>query len=359
MEKISKAEDLLNVPGYYRELGFTPYMPDGTQEVYEENIEDFFKAMVSRQNIWVNRSLNEGIAVDDNILLESKFTNVYRELDRNSQYLISQIILDEDLEDDDLIWKMMFYRLFNNPNTFKYIERTRGFKAGIPLLHEWNPKDFIASIKEIRAGESDNINGNPFTNAYLINSMACPGKTRDQCYTGKVIPTLFEDIHSIVAEIINSETPEDVIKRLEQLPGVSGFISHELYQDLTYIAIYTDRKLFKWDQDDYTNVGPGCDMGLRLTFPSTAGNKAKVKRISELRDLANDFYLPDLGFLFLSWNKEFGEYTVSNEGKVSLHQIEMWLCEYQKYWKMKVGSGKQRSKFIPKEKGKDYSFYLY
>ena len=347
-----------NVPNHYGDTPWAEKLPDGDLDLFEDNLLEFFEIMAERQQIWVNRIAKGGEVVENKILLESKFTNVYRELDRNCQYSITQILLDDTLDDVTLVWKLLFYRIFNNPNTFQYIERTRGHKAGIPELMNWNQKDFVESIKEIRAGA--NGDKNPFTNAYLINSMACPGKTRDQCYTEKVIPTLFDKIFEIYDGMQTLDTPEDFIKLLETLPGVSGFISHELYQDLTYIARYTDRKIFKWDQDDFTNVGPGCDLGLRLIFPSTSKKADKLNKIYELRDIANSGILEDLGFKFLQFDKKTEKYSVTEKGTVSLHQIEMWLCEYQKYWKMKIGVGKQRSKFNSKvTKGKDYSFYLY
>jgi hypothetical protein len=53
-------------------------------------------------------------------------------------------------------------------------------------------------------------------------------------------------------------------------------------------------------------------------------------------------------FPYLSWEKDKAAYYTSHEfdrNIFTLHQIEMWLCEYSKYWKMSIGSGKQRSKF--------------
>lgn len=344
-----------NVPNYYGETPWADKLPDGDLELCEENLLEFFETMKDRMDLWDNRRKKKEKPWCNNEILENnKFTNVYRELDRNSQYQISQIIMDDELDDITLIWKMLFYRIYNNPNTFQYIENTRGYKAGIPPLLSWNKDEFISSIQELRAAGE-----NPFTNAYLINSMACPGKTRDWCYTNKVIPTLFDRILEIYDCINECKRPEELIKLFCQLPGISNFVSHEFYQDLTYIERYTDRTFFRFNQDDFTNVGPGCDLGIRLIFPNRSTKKEKLDAIHELRDLANDGILEDLGFKFLSWNKDKREYKVSKKGKITLHQVEMFLCEFQKYWKMKIGEGKQRSKFNPNEKGKDYSFYLY
>ena len=73
-----------------------------------------------------------------------------------------------------------------------------------------------------------------------------------------------------------------------------------------------------------------------------------------MRDLAVD-YLETFGdFKYLGYAPKSDLYLapdIFNE-KITLHQIEMWLCEFQKYWKMKIGEGKQRSKFEPKTKVK-------
>lgn len=70
-------------------------------------------------------------------------------------------------------------------------------------------------------------------------------------------------------------------------------------------------------------------------------------------------------FPYLGWDYKDKEYFIYNRNKyskckkdsnammyegITLHQIEMWLCEFQKYWKMIIGEGKQRSKFVPKTK---------
>ena len=55
-------------------------------------------------------------------------------------------------------------------------------------------------------------------------------------------------------------------------------------------------------------------------------------------------------FPYLYWDKEKQQYYTNDKCNITLHQIEMWLCEFQKYWKMIIGQGKQRSKFKPRTK---------
>ena len=126
-------------------------------------------------------------------------------------------------------------------------------------------------------------------------------------------------------------------------------MAHEFYQDFTYAPRYSGIDLMKFDQDDFTNVGPGANDGIRWIFPNRKTNKEKLQAIYDLRDLAVD-YLEHFGdFKYLGYNSISGNYFVDyNNRKLTLHQIEMWCCEFSKYKKMQIGVGKQRSKFQQK-----------
>ena len=99
----------------------------------------------------------------------------------------------------------------------------------------------------------------------------------------------------------------------------------------------------------------GASIGIRLIYPNLKTVKEQKQAIYWLRDAAEK----QLGKIsdergekmpYLNWDKANNRYFVNDECNISLHQVEMWLCEFQKYWKMMIGKGKQRSKFIPKTK---------
>ena len=173
----------------------------------------------------------------------------------------------------------------------------------------------------------------------------------------------------LIAKVITAKKPEEIIEYLKTFPAVADFIAHEFYQDFTYIPRYTNRKFMKFDQNDFTNVGPGCSIGIRLIYPSLKTVREQKQAIYWLKEAATE-WLEKIGkekgepFPYLDWDKERGEYyTFSRQEyeedelnrdvlytEITLHQIEMWLCEFQKYWKMIIGEGKQRSKFVPRSK---------
>lgn len=355
-------------------------LPDENLEVYEPHLRLFFETMYERQMIWYKRFIKKQNRpwTKNKIFQESKFTNVYRELDRNSQWQIKNILLDDELDLRNLIWKLMVFRFFNNPETFEFEPKNvslqgglfgptiksgleqvenpdelisaKKWRNGIPSYEEYDEDEFSRFIAGVRSSGK-----NPYTTAYLINSQATPGQPRDYCYTRVVIPTLHERIPELIELVQNAETPEEIIEFLKKIPAVADFIAHEFYQDFTYIPRYTNRKFMKFTQDDFTNVGPGASIGIRLIYPNLKTIKEQKQAIYWLRDAAEE-WLKEIGkehgvkMPFLWWNRDKKEYYTDSECNITLHQIEMWLCEFQKYWKMIIGQGKQRSKFVPKTK---------
>lgn len=370
-------------------------LPDESLEVYEPHLRLFFETMYERQMIWKRRFIDrkERPWTSNKIFQESKFTNVYRELDRNSQWQIKNILLDKSLSLKNLIWKMMVFRFFNNPETFEFEPKGKTLQMdmfGAPIksgLKQAQGKDDLISAKKWRNGIPDweeydedefsrfiagirSSGQNPYTTAYLINSQATPGQPRDYCYTRVVIPHLHKHMNELIAKVVIAKKPEDIIEYLKTFPAVADFIAHEFYQDFTYIGRYTKKKFMKFDQNDFTNVGPGASIGIRLIYPSLRTVREQKQAIYWLRDCSYSM-LEDIGkengepFPYLGWDYKDKEYFIYNRNKyskckkdsnammyegITLHQIEMWLCEFQKYWKMIIGEGKQRSKFVPKTK---------
>ena len=325
-------------------------LPDETLSVYEPYLTLFFETMYERQIIWKRRFMDEKPRpwTDNEILANFKFTNVYRELDRSSQYQIKTIMLDDTLTLTNLTWKLMVYRFFNNPDTFSH-PAAKKWRNGIPDYNEYDEQEFADFIDEVRRSGI-----NPFTSAYLINSLAAPNVSRDHCYTHVTIPRLHESVPRIVALAVSSKTPEDIISFLLTLPSVAEFIAHEFYQDFTYIPRYTNKRLMRWTQNDFTNVGPGASLGIRLIFPNLSAKEQKTA-IYKLRDMACE-KLSEIAVKrgepmpYVEWDKATARYKIVEQCNITLHQIEMWLCEFQKYWKMTLKKGKQRGVFTPKGK---------
>jgi hypothetical protein len=318
-------------------------LPSTDLDICEENLDLFFETMFDRQEVWHKRFIlkeNQPWS-KDKIFQRNKFTNVYRELDRHSQWQIQNVLLKEK-DRLEIIWKLLLFRIFNKPELFDFIGsvKSKSFKGKMPSYYKFDKQEFFDLVSEFRStGES------PFTNAYYINSTFAKG-TRDECYCFVTVPMIHSNIKKINKLCLNSEDPEQIVSFFRTIPGVAQFIAHEFYQDFTYAPRYSGIEIMKFDQNDYTNVGPGASLGVRLIFPALVG-KEQEDAIHILTDIAKKKLKEYGDFKYLHWNKNLSRYEVKKSGELTLHQIEMWLCEFSKYWKMKVGLGKQRSKFEP------------
>lgn len=316
--------------------------------INEENLNLFFNMIYDRQIIWKRRFIDHSPApwTTNEIFSKYKFCNLYREHDRSSQWEIRNIIMDDSLTDKNLVWKILVYRTFNNPETFA--RAMNKWPNGIPNIEDYNEDEFAAHIDDIRS-----MGLNPFTNAYSISGNIVAGDSIDNAFCHTVIPAIYRSIDAICTVLDNADVPEQIVTFLMTLPGASAFTAHEYYQDLTYISIYTDRAIMKFGQNDFTNLGPGSSQGVRLMFPRLRGAE-QLSCYAYLQDIAEE-RLEEIGLdngelmPYVSWNKKTRKYDVITECNLSLNQIEGALCEFSKYVRILRNTGRPRcSVFEPR-----------
>jgi hypothetical protein len=320
-------------------------LPNSEKDIDETHLSKFFEIMFERQEIWHKRFIlkHNPPWTKDEYLKNYKFTNVYRELDRASQWLIGNVLLDEKNSELDLIWKIIAFRFFNQPNTFN-----QGVE--LPNYKDFDPQKMWEQVVTYREKW-----GNPWHTAYMMNLAFLPkpsnwsgrGLFKDEAYIKHAFVKHHKAIPAILDKIKTAKKPEEIIEELEKLPAVSTFQSHEFFIDFCYIQKYcrNNKLMTQFDQNSYTNVGPGASLGLRLIFPSLKAEQQK-EGIYMLRDIAKSQLKKQGDFKYLRVvNKTPLRYDIQKECNITLHQIEMWLCEYSKYWKMEIKEGKQRSKF--------------
>lgn len=312
-----------------------------TTEINENYLNMFFNMIYERQMIWKRRFIDCLPApwTTDEIFAKFKFCNVYREHDRSCQWEIRNIIMDSSLDIKNLVWKILVYRTFNNPETFaRALEK---WPNGIPDFDDYDEEAFADHISWIRE-----IGLNPFTNAYSITGNVSKGSSVDDQFCHIVIPTFHDSVDAIMTIIDTARMPEQIITFLMTLPSVSKFMAHEYYQDFTYIPIYSDKELMKFDQNDFTNLGPGSSQGVRLIFPRLK-TPEQIYSYDYLLNIAQEKleeislekgeYMP-----YTQWNKETKQYDIVPECNFTYNQIEGALCEFSKYVRILNRTGRPR-----------------
>jgi len=336
-----------------KEKAWHKFLPDTSLDLCEENLEEFFALMYERQQIWWKRNILKQPApwTENVIFRDYKFTNIYREQDRSSQFLIHNIIRNKKITHlRDLLFKMIIYRFYNKPESFDSQNPNR---IKLSSYLDFNSDKQWKQTYKLRESGSD-----PFHCAYLMNPTnltkkkagwvdgKVPGIFRDWVYTQVV----FNQVHKIMDELVSlfksSKSPQQIIDLLTTIPAVAVFMATEFYLDFTYISTYRDDFDFKWTANDHYNVGPGCSTGIRLIFPNLQ-KKDQHKALPLLRDLSKDELSKHGQFKYIFWDKVKEKYIVTTEWNLNIHNQEFFLCEYQKIKKMQWEEGKQRTKFIP------------
>lgn len=309
----------------------------------------FFKTMFERHQIWYKRFvLKEQHLTDDEIFQKYKFTNVYRELDKNTQWQIQNVFMDESLDLRQMIFKLFVFRLVNNIVTFNEAERMYGWKNGLPKIGEYTSEKFYELL------ESLHKNGiTPFTSAYLVyNGKGC---TRHEFFSNVVFPAIIDNIDGIINTCKNAKSAREILDYLTTFEGIGRFNAYQLYIDLTYIDTFSHMHLFDFKKDSDINIGPGSTTGAKLIYPDAKpkdvlnifNHLASVAE-EELTKIANETNSEPYKYLKFDKNG----FHLTNECTITITEIEHWLCEFQKYYGCYTHTGKSRTKFVPAENQK-------
>lgn len=289
----------------------------------KEKLKLFYWWIFERQEIWYKRFVLNLPApwTEDPILAKYKFTNVYRELDRETQWLIKNVIEPYekiDLIDRDIIknifWKIIVFRYFVKSDLFE-------FMGGLPSLEDYNPEKFESAVLNYRQQI-----GFPFTTSYTI---APPTKPEDlplgyEKFYCKLVNKLYNKIDTIIDDYFKSNNPKEFINSLiSNIEKVGTFTAYEIYADLTYT------RWFRWSEDDYVNVGPGAKKGLNIIFPELKKTVEYESKIYYLRNMSSA-YFNMFGFDIKYYNKDNPQ-DYQNGKPMTLKTIEHSLCEFYKY----------------------------
>src|SRR6266700_5330216 len=79
-----------------------------------------------RQAMLFRRLRGDSLLTKDEILRVYRFTNAYRAADRVSQFLINEVIPINDGTPEDIIFRVLLFKIFNRIETWHSLERGLG-----------------------------------------------------------------------------------------------------------------------------------------------------------------------------------------------------------------------------------------
>jgi hypothetical protein len=188
---------------------------------------------------------------DDPILQTYKFCNVYRAVDRVSQYMIRDVVYGPADSASDRLFRIVAFRTFSNISTWEGVKQSLG---RAPTLADLSSGAFEIALDAVRART-----GRLYTGAFIL----CANKAFGHHEKHRNHVALFKHMFlekELGRRILGANSLESVVRQLQAFPLMGPFMAYQTAIDLNY------SDLFDFDEDDYTQAGPGATRGLKKAF---------------------------------------------------------------------------------------------
>lgn len=288
---------------------------------------EFFSFVHERESVRLKKEAGAPFPwTDDTILQTYKFTNVRREHDRTTKRFIEHYASHHDA--------MNIAEQFLNCAVARY----------------FGDADFVASLGWIDNGDditgkilhhvNDYRHGNPkknvFTGAYVVSNF---GRTEPK---EEVVCGILEGLWRELKEgqllyITTRGSWKETVENMRSLYGFggSGFMAKEVTLDTMFFSDIwggLDRPLDYWR---WTPIGPGSARGVgRVLYEDFTVNEVRIPEAKVLKVIMS------------LYESQEGRWP-SDWGRLSPHDIQFQLCEFDKYERVRLGQGRPRSKYRP------------
>jgi hypothetical protein len=301
-----------------------------------ERVNDFFAFARERHDVYLRR--RSGLPppwTEDPILLENRFTNVYRELDATTVWF-RENVRNRLRDTPEVLLATVVFRWFNKTEIGQIVFQQPDLMTNrVPwehFLEGGRAHDLSAPIRRVYP------DGPWVTGSYMIRSPDGMDKLNG-------VSRLCADFHNAGKWRDTADRVRDGLYNLEsftnllaEIPFLGGFLAYEITTDLRHTALLENAP----DIMTWANPGPGAQRGLNYLSDRQVRNPRKptmkyqynVKLKSE-QTVAEMRELLELSRLTRHWP--------SSHLALEMRDIEHTLCEYFKYIRVRVtGQGTRR-----------------
>ncbi len=243
---INKRQELNNSPIIYEKH----YVK--TTKVYDA----YWKFAAERQEVFFNRLEGKSKPwTQDLIINKYKFTNSYRASDRVSQYLIRNVIYSGNYNEEDTLFRIILYKLFNKIDTWEYLEN----KLGDISYHNYQ-FDVYDNILCDLLDKKVKIYSAAYIMPSGINAYGYERKHRNNL---KLLENMMKD--KVPMKVGKLQNLSDLYGLLLSYPSIGKFLAYQYAIDINY------SNLCEFDEMSFVVAGPGAKRGIAKCF-SNRGN---------------------------------------------------------------------------------------
>lgn len=273
---------------------------------------------------------------NDQVLQNFRFTNIRREHDKESKWVIEHITSNPELSYEDKLLNAILFRLYNKHETAELISMPITFSK----TPDWNP-EWYRSLFETALAEDPQVKF--FTGAFNTGGLKRALKwylPKDDPQNSMPMRVLWFIQYligeGIVEQVKACKRQDEVCNLLSSYMGLGKFLSYQIFVDMTYI------KEFPFSENEYTQAGPGCVMGLNYLFEDRDGMTYE-ECLFWLRDNLDRLFVEELG---KDWDAKRVFWDLPEEDRCfNVMSLENCFCELSKYIRAKDGTGRPRKKY--------------
>jgi hypothetical protein len=228
-------------------------------QVRQAIFDTYWRFAAMRQEVFFNKLKNVRPPwTSDPILNTYKFCNAYRVSDRVSQYLIKNVIYDENKSqnEEEVLFRILLFKIFNKIETWEYLESKIGDYI---TLSNFDLEGYSNILQEAM-----NIGYVIYTSAY----MSCASKEfgydkKHQNHLALIDKMVVKD--RVINPIVKAKSLEEIFHILESYPLLGKFMAYQLATDINYSEV------INFDENSFTIAGPGAERGIDKCFIDTKG----------------------------------------------------------------------------------------
>lgn len=202
-----------------------------------------------RQNAFHRRLQGEPFPwSEDGILRAHRFTNAYRAADRVSQYLIRSVAYTGDQSVDEVVFRVLMFKLFNRIETWELLTRTLG-----PLRADaFNVAQFDHVLTAaFERGER------LYSAAYIMPPASRSSRRKHRTHL-ELVERMLRD--RLPAKLSVAASMEAAFHLLLAYDGIGPFLAYQLVTDINYTTVT------EFSEMDFVMAGPGARSGIRKCF---------------------------------------------------------------------------------------------
>lgn len=269
---------------------------------------------------------------NDQVLRDFRFTNIRREHDRETKWVIEYITSNHELSYEDKLLNVILFRLYNKHETAELISMPFKFSK----TPDWNPEWYRGLFE---AALVDDPKWVFFTAAFhTVGMKNTLKKVTGENYVPmrilKFIKILIDE--GLVGDIKACTNQQEVYQTLTDYNGIGRFLAYQFYVDMTYIDD------FPFSENEFTVAGPGCIMGLNYLFEDRDGMSYE-ECLFWLRDNLDRLFVEALG---KDWDAKQVFWDLPEEDRCfNVMSLENCFCELSKYIRAKNGTGRPRKRY--------------